>query len=168
MRKLFIKTILIFVFLSSSLQVYSQFAKDNITLNLGIGNSSNGIPVYLGVNYRIFNHIGLSLTTAYNQYQITEADDNPKQSAYSLGIMANHHLAYLLNLPEEWQFYGGLNIAAIQYKSKATDGENHRDGPGIGIQLGARYIVYDKFAANLELTGGHLLTGVRLGISYLF
>ncbi|MGM0647337.1 MAG: outer membrane beta-barrel protein [Bacteroidota bacterium] len=168
MRHFLVKTILIFVCLSSGIHANSQASKGSTTINLGLGSSSEGIPAYLGVNYRIFDHIDVGLTTAYKQYHLTELDDNPKQSAYSLGIMANYHLAYLLDLPEEWQFYGGLNIAAVQYKSKATEGENHRDGPGVGMQLGIRYIFFNQVAANFEFTGGHLLTGLRLGLSYQF
>lgn len=145
----------------------AQIMEKARNINAGIGTSSEGMPIYLGIDQEIFDHMTVGFSAAINSYEHTEGEASFNQNIYSFSFNTNYYMGHMIGLPEEWNFYGGLNLGMIFYKSENELGADEHYGPGIGLQLGTRYFFTPDLAANLELGGGYTATGIRLGISYL-
>ncbi|AWG21247.1 hypothetical protein FFWV33_06725 [Flavobacterium faecale] len=137
-----------------------------LQLNLGIGTSGWGTPVYAGIDYGIAPNFTLGGELSYQSYNTAGYKSN------ILGIQANgnYHFNEILNIPSEWDLYGGASLSYYNWTSK-IDGKkadySGADDIGVGLQVGGRYFFTDKLAINLQLGGSSALSGGKLGITLL-
>ena len=122
-------------------------------LNAGFGTSGWGTPVYVGFDYGIATNFTLGGEVSYQSYKL----DNVNYSTLGLQANGNYHFNEVLNIPSEWDFYAGANLSLY---------DNAPDGFGLGLQVGGRYFFNDNFGINLQLGGGNVVSGAKIGITY--
>jgi len=140
----------------------SPIAKGEKQVNAGIGLSSWGLPVYVGIDYGIHPDISVGGEISYRSWEYGSYN----HSIIGLLVNGNYHLNKLMELPPEFDFYAGLNLGFYIWISPEEYGGSKSSGLGLGGQVGGRYYFTDKLAANLELGGGTALSGGKLGLSY--
>jgi hypothetical protein len=149
---------------------FSAAAQGNLSvgrtqLNAGVGLSSWGIPVYVGLDYGFKRDVTLGGELSFRSYR-----ENWKSTYYShsiTGISANgnYHFNSLLSLPSKWDLYAGLNLGFYVWTSSNAYPGNGSSGIGLGAQFGTRYYLTNKLGLNLEFGGGNAFSGGKFGIT---
>ena len=174
--KLMNKQFLIIILLISASAVFAQrpMSKGQTQLNVGVGLSSWGIPVYLGFDHGISPDITLGAELSYRGYNNRwdwDDDDDDYNRNYHHSIIgflgnANYHFNNVLNIPSPWDFYAGLNVGFYSWNSPKGYKGSHTSGLGLGGQVGARYFFNNKVGLNLEFGGGNAFSGGKLGLTF--
>lgn len=135
-------------------------------LNLGVGLSDAGIPVYLGVDYCVLRDLTIGAEASYRAYNEHWENNYYNHNIIGLSGNANYHFNSLFRMSNRWNLYAGANVGF--YVWTAPDGYtgNHSSGLGFGGQIGARYYVTNSLGLNLEFGGGNAFNGGKLGISF--
>ncbi|MCK9325496.1 MAG: hypothetical protein M0P69_08345 [Bacteroidales bacterium] len=134
-----------------------QVDKSRLQVNAGVGLSTWGFPVYLGADYWVNQDITVGLEASFrfgfNHYT-------------RIGglVNANYHVNRLLELPEQFDVYGGISIGPFISLYRYSSPSFYL---GAGLQIGGRYYINDKLAFNVEVGGG-TLTGGKAGITFRF
>ena len=129
----------------------SPIGDGGIQLNGGLGlNNADGVPVYVGADFGV-----APLITVGGQAGFSD-------NFFTLGANANYHFDELLELPSEWNVYGGATLAFVDATGLDDDGDID-----LGLQLGGRYYFNDNLGLNLEAGGGTQLSGGKIGLSYV-
>lgn len=138
----------------------SDLGIGNFQINGGLGFSSWGIPVYVGVDYGIIEDVTIGAEMSYRT--------KSSYSAFGISVNGNYHFARILKLPSEFDIYGGANLG---YYSWSVDGviknPAYSSGMGFSAQIGGRYFFSNQFGLNLEFGGGNV-SGGKLGVTYRF
>jgi outer membrane immunogenic protein len=160
-------TILTMILLIAATVIFAQspIDKGQTQLNAGIGLSSWGIPVYLGLDYGVHKDITIGGEFSYRSYHENWVSNRYNLSIIGISGNGNYHFNSLLNIPTNWDFYAGLNIGYYIWNSPSGYGGSHVSGLGLGGQIGGRYYFTDKFGINLEFGGGNVFSGGKFGIS---
>lgn len=142
----------------------------SLQLNAGIGTSGWGTPVYVGVDYGLAPNFTLGGEVSYQSYSENLGyGGDLKSSILGLQVNGNYHFNEVLNIPSEWDFYAGANLNYYSWSSKyngTTYNNPSANNFGLGLQVGGRYFFNDKFAINLQLGGGNVVSGAKIGITY--
>lgn len=154
--------------LSSHLKAQPDFLNNPRQVNGGVGISVHGLPFYVSFDQFVHEDVSVGASFAANFFEDSDKGIYFKQQVYSFTFNGNYHLNTSLELSAPWDIYLGLNAGMLFWNSPSKAGKNYNSNPGIGIQLGGRYKFYDNFYANVEIGGGYLATGVRIGITYSF
>ena len=164
------KLLLVITLVASLSIVYSQqnLSVRKYQLNLGLGLSDYGIPVYVGVDYGLKEDITLGGELSYRSYSENIAGHNYSDAITSITANGNYHFNTLLDIPENFDFYGGLNLGFLIWNTPSGYAGSHSSGLGLGAQIGGRYYMTDKFGINLELGGGNTLSGGKIGVTFRF
>jgi hypothetical protein len=145
-----------------------------VQLNAGFGTSGWGTPVYLGLDYGIAPNFTLGGEVSYQSYNHDYGYGyNYTYKSTIIGIQGNvnYHFNEVLNIPSEWDFYGGANLNYYSWSTKYDGNSVDYDGAdnfGLGLQVGGRYFFSDNFGVNLQLGGGNVVSGAKIGITYIF
>jgi outer membrane immunogenic protein len=142
--------------------------KGSKQLNAGLGFSDGGIPFYVGMDYGVGNDFTLGLEGSIRSY-----NDNYNGNGYNHSIVgfsgnANYHFNRILEIPSNWDFYGGLNLGFYFWSSPSGYLGPNASGFGLGAQVGGRYYFKNNLALNLEFGGGNVFSGGKIGITYIF
>lgn len=145
-------------------------------LNAGLGFSSFGTPVYVGLDFGVHEAITVGPRVSYRRY----SENVPffgeyNQSLIALSFNGNYHFNALLELPDEFDLYAGLTLSYYVWSdakfsnSAIPNNGNFGESSGVGFdaQIGGRYFFSDNFGVNLEFGGGSLSGGI-IGITYKF
>ncbi|MDZ7742863.1 MAG: outer membrane beta-barrel protein [Bacteroidota bacterium] len=161
------KRILTFILVLATSFAFAQspISKGESQINLGVGLSSWGIPVYLGFDYGVHQNITLGAEVSFRSY-----NDNWHHNKYRhtvIGFLgnANYHFNTVLNIPPPWDFYAGLNLGFYSWNSPNDYEGSHTSGIGIGAQIGGRYFFSNTFGVNLEFGGGNAFSGGKFGVT---
>jgi len=135
-------------------------------LNTGLGFSGWGVPIYLGFDYGLAKDFTFGGEFSFRSYR-----DNFNGIGYGhtiVGISANgnYHFNTVLNIATKWDFYAGLNLGIYAWSSSADYPGNHTSGLGFGGQIGGRYYFTTKTGLNLELGGGNVFSGGKIGLTF--
>lgn len=165
------KNILLLAFSFITIGTFAQgrLKKGHTQLNAGIGFSSWGTPVYIGLDYGIHEDITIGGELSYRSKTKNYGNSKYKSSVTGVGINSNYHFNRVLEIPNQWDFYAGLglNYYIWNYENDAYKANNDSD-IGLGAQIGGRYFFNDKLGINLELGGGNATSGGKIGITYKF
>lgn len=139
-------------------------------VNVGIGLSNYGLPIYAGIDFGIGNNISVGGGLTYRNYSDNIGTYKWSHTIISIAGHGNYHFGELLSLPSNIDVYGGLSLGFSYWKSSY-------DGPGdldfndsqplylVG-QVGGRYFFNDRMAVNVEFGGGNYFSGGKVGITY--
>lgn len=141
-------------------------SKGQSLINVGVGLSSRGVPVYLGFDYGVHPDVTLGAEVSYRNYN--DNWDNSKYDHSIVGILgnANYHFNSILNIPSPWDFYAGLNLGYFYWNSPSKYAGSYNSGLGLGAQIGFRYFFNNSVGINLELGGGNVSSGGKVGITF--
>lgn len=141
----------------------SPIAPGESQLNAGVGLSSWGVPIYVGVDFGVAEDISVGGNFSYRNYSEFTYD----WSLIVLGVNGNYHFDNILDLPSDWNVYGGLTLGYYIWSTPAGYNGNRGSGLGLDAQIGTRYFFSDSFGINLEVGGG-TAAGGKLGITKKF
>lgn len=139
-------------------------------LNAGVGFSSYGVPVYVGLDYGVTNDISVGGEISYRSH----TNGYWKTTALGIAVNGNYHFNRILNIPSEWDFYAGLSLGYVNWTTKWNGDEHLKTSEdslsplGFSAQVGGRYYFNSKFGVNLEFGGGNAFSGGKVGITYKF
>lgn len=161
------KTITFIILLMASSVMFAQapIVPGQSQFNAGVGLSSWGVPVYIGLDYGVHPDITLGAEASVRSYRRKWADSRYSHSIIGISGNANYHLNKILNISPPWNLYAGLNLGFYIWNSPAEYDGPSSSGLGIGGQIGGRYYFTEKFGVNLEFGGGNAYSGGKLGIS---
>jgi len=162
------KTILFFVFTAVSYFSNAQvITKGESQINAGIGLSGWGIPVYANYEYGFSDVISGGVEGSYRSFSENYSNSNYKYTVLGVGAFANYHANELLSIPESWDVYAGATLGYYIINVDSEYPSSYGSGLSFGGQIGARYYFSDKMGVNLELNGGSVVTGGKLGLTIM-
>lgn len=164
MKKLTVLLLAIAAFMYS--QAQSPLPKGRSQFNAGIGLSEWGVPFYLGLDLGVHSDITIGGEVSFRSY-----NENWKGSSYRHNIVGiagngNYHFNTLFNIPQQFDFYAGLNLGFYIWSSPSGYDGDHNSGLGLGAQIGGRYYFSKNAGINLEFGGGNAFTGGKFGLSF--
>jgi len=140
--------------------------KGESQLNLGVGFSSWGTPVYLGFDHGVHPDITLGGELSYRGYRDKWDGYYYNHNVIGISGNGNYHFNRVLEIPKKWDFYAGLNLGFYIWSSPDNYEGSHSSGLGLGAQIGGRYYISNKVALNLEFGGGNAFSGGKFGLTF--
>jgi hypothetical protein len=165
--KKYIPFILFFFFAyANKIEAQQPISKGKTQLNLGIGLSNWGMPLYVGVDYGLNKNFTLGGEISFRSF-----NENWKGNDYGQNIVGflgniNYHFNTVFDIPSKFDFYAGLNIGFYAWSSPANYGGDNISGLGLGAQVGGRYYLSKKVALNLEIGGSNVFSDGKLGVTF--
>ena len=166
------KFIVLAAFLSLGFGAYAQ----QNHLNIGIGASGWGIPIYASYDFNVADNWNVVVGASFQQK--TESFSgfgfSYKWQHTIIGVRAGaqYYFNELLNIDDQFDVYAagylGYYIWNTSYDGPGDEPDYTGSGSGgfgIGIAAGGRWYFTDKWAVNLELGGGNVMSGALLGVS---
>ncbi len=155
------------IMMSAIVFAQAPLKKGEKHLNAGVGLSNHGIPIYAGMEFGIGNDITVGFEGSFRFYSESFGGYSYSHTIIGLSGRGDYHFNRLLEIPSNFDFYGGANIGFNIWNSPSEYGGSSASGLGIGIQLGGRYFFQNNLGLNFEIGGGNALTGAKFGITYL-
>lgn len=161
------KLLLLGVFLVVAQFSFGQYAlsKGEAQINAGLGFSSWGVPVYAGFDVGVHPDISVGGEFSFRSYRDNYFGNRYNHSIIGISGNGNYHFNTLLEIPEEWDFYAGLNLGFYFWNSDNDYPGNESSGVGLGAQVGGRYYFSERVGVNLEFGGGNVFSGGKFGVS---
>jgi outer membrane immunogenic protein len=166
MKKIIVAIAFVFIsFISFISFSQNPSSRGSNQLNLGVGFSGWGIPLYVGFDHFINRDITLGAELSYRSYR-----EDWNHNIYNQGITGisgnlNYHFNRVLSIPSRWDLYAGVNLGFFVWSSPtAYDGNNH-SGLGFAGQIGTRYNLTNRVGLNLEFGGGNAFAGGKFGLT---
>lgn len=129
----------------------SPLGDGGVQINGGVGfNDFDGVPVYLGADFGVAESLTVGPIAAFSE------------NLFSLGGNVNYHFDHLLQLPSEWNIYGGATVSYVDVENVNSDGDID-----LGLQVGGRYFFSPTVGLNLEAGGGTEVTGGKIGLTII-
>ncbi len=130
-------------------------------LNLGVGFTNYGAPVYAGIDYGLGRDVSLGGEVSYKRYR----EDSWNHNVIGISGNLNYHFNYILQIPSDWDLYAGANVGFYIVNSPNNYPGSYKSELGLGAQFGMRYFFTDAFGVNLEAGGGNAFAGGKIGIT---
>lgn len=165
MRKYIFAALLLSIMTAQPLFSQGDLDVGGKQLNVGLGLSGWGAPVYVGLDYGFKDDITFGGEFSFRSYNERWRDGRYRHNIIGLSANGNYHFNALLNLPSELDFYGGANIGFYIWSSANNYPGDGRSGLGLGLQVGGRYYLNNKVALNLEFGGGNAFAGGKFGLT---
>ena len=161
------KTILILILLLLKSTTHAQNSLDNgqAQINVGLGFSNWGIPVYIGADWGVDDNITVGAEFSYRNYNDRLNSTNYRHSIAGALVNGNYHFNNLLDLPDNIDLYAGLNIGFYSFRYDRNYIGQRYSGLGWGGQVGGRYFFSEKMGINIEIGGGAALSGGKIGLT---
>jgi len=163
MKKQFLTIVLLLT--ASAMFAQNPLQKGAAQLNAGLGLSSWGIPVYIGLDFGVHPDISLGGEISFRSYNDNWDKNRYHHSVIGISGNVNYHFNRILNIPSLWDFYAGLNLGFYSWNSPEDYKGSHTSGIGIGAQIGGRYYFSSKVGINLEFGGGNAFGGGKIGLT---
>jgi len=161
------KLILVATFALVSAVAFSQspLSVGGNQLNVGVGLSEWGVPVYIGLDHGISRDLTIGAEFSYRSFNKYENQDY-KHNVIGFSGNLNYHFNTLLSIPHQWDVYVGPNLGYYSFSSPSGYTGNYSSELGLGAQFGFRYFLSDKVALNLEFGGGNAFSGGKFGLTF--
>lgn len=166
--------VLLLLAMLSSLPSYGQGGR-NVSdrfdvVNVGLGMSNRGLPLFVELEQSLDEHISAGLIASYRSYK--EGGSSGTWQHQFLGVGAQGHYHFTEVAPEPFDFFAGLTLAWYAHSFRSTGGqfpiESYTGSTVGGLQLaghiGGRY-TYKDWTLFTQLTGGSLLSDFTVGLS---
>lgn len=135
-------------------------------LNLGVGLTGWGIPLYIGLDRFVSRDVSLGGELSYRNYNEKWQTNYYNHNIIGISGNLNYHLNSILGMPSRWDLYIGPNVGFFVWTSPDGYAGNHSSGLGLGAQIGARYYFTNKVGINFEFGGGNAFAGGKLGLTF--
>jgi len=165
MKHLFHLVLILVILFSSKAYSQSPLPVGKNQLNIGVGLSSWGVPFYIGLDHSVHPDITIGGEFSYRSYKESWRNENYDHSVMGFSVNGNYHFNTLLNIPQNWDFYAGLNVGFYAWNSPSEYRGNYNSGLGLGAQVGGRYYFNNKIGLNLEFGGGNAFGGGKVGLT---
>lgn len=149
----------------STLLAQNPLQKNQTQLNVGVGFSDWGVPVYIGFDHGISKNFSLGGELSYRHYEEYWQEVYYAHPITGLSGNINYHFNNLFHIRPTWDLYAGLNAGFYIWGSPNAYHGTESTGLGLGAQIGARYYISRKVALNLEFGGGNAFSNGKLGLS---
>lgn len=166
MKKINILTTVFLMWISMVTFAQSPLPVGKSQLNVGVGLSEWGVPVYLGIDHSVHKDITLGGEFSYRSYREKWDSDYYRHNIMGFSGNGNYHFNSVFNIPRNWDLYAGLNAGFFVWSSPSTYGGSHSSGLGLGAQVGARYYFNNSLGINLEVGSGNAFSGGKLGLTF--
>src|SRR3954464_15395389 len=103
-------------------------------LNVGVGLSDWGIPVYIGLDHGIHRDFTIGAELSYRSYNENWKDASYRHNITGISGNVNYHFNHLLNIPKDFDLYAGANIGFYAWSSPDKYDGTHTSGLGLGGQ----------------------------------
>lgn len=153
MRKLIIS--LSFVLFAGFAFSQSPLYVGTSQLNVGVGLSNSGIPLYIGFDKSFARDFTFGAELSYRGYNEKWNDRYWDHDIFGISGNINYHFNSLLGISPRWDVYAGLNAGVYIWTSPIDYYGNRTTGLGLGGQVGVRYYFTNKVGLNLEYGGGN-------------
>lgn len=157
--------ILFFMGFSSIVFAQAPLGVGEMQGNGGVGFSSWGIPMYVGLDYGVDKDITIGGEFSFRSYSDKYSNIYYDHNVVGLSVNGNYHFNRILEIPSIWDFYAGLNLGFYFWNSPSGYDGSHSSGLGLGAQIGGRYFITDKIGVNLEFGGGNAFSSGKLGLT---
>ena len=134
-------------------------------LNLGVGLSGWGVPIYIGLDHGVHKNITIGAEVSFRSYNENWRNNRYRHNITGISGNANYHFNNALEISKKWDLYAGLNLGFYVWTSPDNYGGNNNSGLGLGAQIGTRYYLSNKVGLNLEFGGGNAFTGGKFGVT---
>lgn len=158
MKKLYLALVLMIGL--TAIFAQNPVAKGQAQLNAGLGLGGWGIPVYFGFDYGIHKDVTMGAEASFRTITRKHHKDH---SVIGISGNVNYHFNHVLSIPQDWDFYAGLNVGYYSVSDPDDDYDSHL---GLSAQIGGRYYFTDTVGVNLEFGGGNAFSGGKLGLSF--
>ncbi len=147
---------------------YSQSAlyRGSNQLNLGMGFSDSGIPLYIGFDHSVLTDLTLGAELSYRGYNENWQNNYYVHNIIGISGNLNYHFNTLFGILPRWDLYAGANLGFYVWTSPDGYTGNHSSNLGLGAQVGGRYYFSNSFGINIEFGGGNAFTGGKIGLSF--
>lgn len=140
-------------------------------INAGLGMSTRGLPVFIGLEQTVDDHVSAGLIGTFQSYRESGAAGTWAHQFYGVGLQGNYHFIELA--PAPCDFFAGLTVAWTAHSFRwagtgAAPGSYDGSaigGTGLSAQIGGRY-TYKGTTFLLQLDGGTLTSGFLAGLSF--
>ncbi len=157
----------LFLFAIANVSFAQSFlAKGDNQINVGVGFSSWGLPVYLGFDHSVSNDITLGAEISFRSFNENFKNVGYRHSVLGISGNGNYHFNRVLSIPSKYDFYAGLNIGFYSFIGITGYNGDYNSGLGLGAQIGGRYTLSKKTSLNLEFGGGNSFSGGKLGLTF--
>ena len=176
------KLLLLLTFLCAiGINAISAQAPSSKKINAGIGVSGWGIPVFATVEIPL-KAANQSIVFGGSFRSKTESFSYlPRSSSWRHTIIGleggwNYYFDDLIDVPRDFDLYGGLRLNYYIWQTKLVgnidgfNGEYTGSSGGLGFRgvIGGRYHFKESTSLFVELGGGNMISGGRLGLSFGF
>ncbi len=160
--------LLLFSFASLFQIIYAQGAlsEGKHQINAGVGFSEWGIPIYIGLDYSAHKDVTIGTEFSFRSYQENFQNVKFRHNIVGISVNTNYHFNTIFTLPNNVDFYAGLNIGFYNWSSPNNYNGDKNSKLGVAGQIGGRYYLNNKFGLNLEFGGGNAFSGGKLGITF--
>lgn len=154
------------VLMAGQLMAQGPLPKGQAQLNVGVGLSEWGIPVYLGIEKGVGNDFSIGGEASFRGYRERWNGQRYRHNITGIAANGNYHFNRILNMSPEWNFYAGLNLGFYIWDSPRGYNGPRSSGLGLGAQVGGRYYFSKKAGLNLEIGSGNAFSGGKFGLSF--
>ncbi|OYU85447.1 MAG: hypothetical protein CFE24_01815 [Flavobacterium sp. BFFFF2] len=161
------KNLLLSILLLSAVALHAQhpITEGQKQINAGLGLSSWGLPVYVGLDYGLSRDFTIGADFSLRTFHKDYSGINYSHTIFGISGNGNYHFNRILNMPSRWDFYAGLNLGAYFWSYPSDYPGNRETHLGLGAQVGGRYYFNQHISANLELGGGVIGSG-KIGLTF--
>jgi outer membrane immunogenic protein len=161
------KPIIILAVLLSTVSLSAQYSLQpgQGQFNAGGGFTSRGLLGYFGFEFGVHKDISVGGTLSYIAYRERFLGTKYSHSIFGLSAFGNYHFNSLLQIPEQYDLYAGVNGGFHLATSPKNYPGKFKSGPGLGAHVGARMFFNDVFGINAEVSAGNFFRGGRFGIT---
>lgn len=147
-------------------------------INVGVGVSNWGIPVFAGIDFQVDDQITVGGQLNYRRYRegllLSGFGTRWVHNIFEISANGNYHF---FDPGEEYDVYAGLSVGYYIWSTRRVDDltgvSAEYVGDGIGglglrLQVGGRYAISDDIILYGEIGGGNRISGARVGVSFPF
>ncbi len=146
-------------------------------LNVGVGVSGWGIPLYVGADLTVADQITVgAVLSAQRKVERWGAwlGNNQRwvHTIIGVGGNANYHF---LQPGDEFDVYAGATVGYYFWNTRSSDSGiglayagGGSGGFGVGLQVGGRYFLDNGIVLHAEAGGGTVFSSARVGVSFPF
>ncbi len=160
MKKILLLSVLCLL-LSKVSFAQAPLGKGGKQLNVGLGFSDWGVPVYVGADFGVHDDVTIGPRVSYRKRNY---GFDYSQTLIVLGFNGNYHFNKILNLEDRWNLYAGLTLGYYLWSDSEVSGAKS-SSIGLDLQIGGRYFFNDKLGINLEFGGGSGVGAGSIGLT---